>query len=189
MIGNLQECPRDRAKVIYLAGGYSSSVADWSLYYCPKCDSPITVTGKAPSFVTCWERASQNAFEPRMQDTLPSDHASAINKLRLRIPSDIARWLARRRADPSCCPNDGARIPRLAVLTHGDENLVIYLWCPWCVAGFAFMQDPDYGWECHVCFAQRQGGYEITKDYGIGGARGYRHEWLRELTIHPPDNG
>ena len=183
----LKRCPRDKAKLICLAGQYVSAVVDWALYYCPKCDCAITETGESPSHINFWKRVSATTFEPFREKEPPPAHAGAIRKLRGTIPATVQRWLAERHSEPGHCPNDGSRIPRLAELKHGDRCSVVYLWCPRCSMGFAFINDPDYGWEYHVAFNRKATGYEVTKDYLVGGARQYRHEWLGEVTAEPLD--
>lgn len=186
----LKACPRDCALVISLGGEWSSSI-DWQLYYCPKCDTPVSViaSGLDPVRVTCWVRVNGNAFEPQIDGTLPVDHAKVIDRLRARIPSRVAGWLRTRHAEPSMCQMDGSTIQQLASMIHAGQHRAIYLWCPWCKLGFAFLNDPEYGWECHLSFARRPAGYDVFQEYPTGGQVVYRREWLQELVVQPPDRG
>jgi hypothetical protein len=51
------------------------------------------------------------------------------------------------------------------------------------------MNDADYGWESHIRFALSAGGYQVTKEYPVGSAKRYRHEWLQELRVRPLEPG
>lgn len=186
----LRDCPLDHAMLISLAGQWSPSLG-WQLYYCPKCDTPVLViaSGADSTSVTCWKRVPEGGFEPRSEGVVPSNHVATMGQLREQVGSYVSRWIHARPTEPSTCQMDGSSIQRLASLTHAGQHRAIYLWCRWCKLGFAFLNDPDYGWEPHISFARGPAGYELFKEHPVGGRVAYRLEWLQELTAPPPDGG
>jgi hypothetical protein len=181
----LDECPHGH-KLEYLSSEGGGGNKDWAIYYCPKCDLPISVIGEVNAHIVGWKWVSDTGYEPNNCNKIPSEYENIISMLREKINKTVSKKREWRHSEPVRCPNDNSRIPVLAKLLHNNCQ-VVYLWCPYCKLGFAFMNDADYGWEYHVCFAQAEAGYEITKEYNPGGSSHYDRQWLKELTTAPPD--
>ncbi|MCH7728528.1 MAG: hypothetical protein IH991_18910 [Planctomycetes bacterium] len=179
MVDSSRRCPIDSRGLVFLSGHYVTETVDWTLFYCPVCDTPTAVferKNKQEEIIT-WHRDNHDSqYRPRVDVAELPDLSDEVNRL-------VSRWRRHRGAKPASCYFDGSEIPVIAELIHLGEE-VVYLWCRFCELGFACIQDAHYGWECHAVFTHdsETKTYELRELLSTGGPARFREEWLRELS-------